>query len=124
MLRALSRMLLGSVFISTSTGAIKNAEHLTDAPEALGLPEPVLMVQAHGTVNLLGGVMLALGIKPRLAATALAGNLALTTAGAHRFWEEDDEGDQMAQRVHFFKNLSLLGGLLAVIACDRSRARN
>lgn len=123
MFRALGRMLLASIFVSTSTGAIKNAEHMTAAPEALGLPEPVLMVQAHGVTNLLGGIMLGLGIKPKLSSWALLGNLALTTMGAHRFWEEDDDGARMNQQIHFFKNLGLMGGLLAVIAGERAHRK-
>jgi len=121
MLRALARMLVSAVYLSTSTGAIKNAEHMTAAPETLGLPEPVRMVQLHGATNLVAGLMLALGIKPRLAAWALAANLIPTTLAGHRFWEADDEAARMEQQVHFFKNTSLLGGLFAIIAMERYR---
>jgi uncharacterized membrane protein YphA (DoxX/SURF4 family) len=119
MLRALARMLVAAVYLSASTSVIQNAEHMTAAPEALGLPEPVRMVQAHGALNLVGGLMLALGIKPKLAAWALVANLIPTTLGGHRFWEEDDDAGRMGQQVHFFKNVSLLGGLFAVIAMER-----
>jgi putative oxidoreductase len=122
MLHALARLLLAAVFLQTSTKVIKNADHLTAAPEALGLPEPARMVQLHGAVNLVGGLMLALGIKPKLAAWALIANLVPTTLGGHRYWEEDDEGSKMAQQVHFFKNLSLLGGLLTVATARHPRS--
>lgn len=116
MFRFLSRALLATVFLSSSANAIQNAEHMTAPAEALGLPQPVQMVRLHGIVNLVGGAMLALGIKPRLASWALIGNLIPTTLGGHRFWEEDDEGAKIGQMVHFMKNLSLLGGLLGVLA--------
>lgn len=121
MLRALARMLVSAVYLSTSTSAIQNAEHMSDAPDALGLPEPTRMVQLHGATNLVGGLLLALGIKPKLAAWALAANLVPTTFAGHRFWEEDDEAGRMGQQVHFFKNVSLLGGLFAIIAMERYR---
>ena len=35
-----------------------------------------------------------------------------TTAAGHRFWEEKDPQRKAQQRVHFFKNASMLGGLL------------
>ena len=124
MIRALARLLLASVYLQTSLGAIRNAEHMTAGPEALGLPEPVRMVQLHGATNLVGGLMLALGIRPRLAAWALIANLIPTTLAGHRFWEEDDEMGKMGQQIHFFKNLSMLGGLLALIAAERSAARS
>jgi putative oxidoreductase len=124
MIRALARLLLASVFLQTSLKAIRNAEHMTAGPEALGLPEPVRMVQLHGATNLVGGLMLALGIKPRLAAWALVMNLVPTTVAGHRFWEEDDERAKMGQEIHFFKNVSMLGGLFAIIAAERAAARN
>jgi uncharacterized membrane protein YphA (DoxX/SURF4 family) len=124
MIRALARLLLASVFLQTSVGVLRNAEHLTAVPEALGLPEPVRMVQLHGATNLVGGLMLALGIRPRLAAWALIANLIPTTLAGHRFWEEDDEAGKMGQQIHFFKNISMLGGLFALIAAERAAARS
>ena len=35
-----------------------------------------------------------------------------TTLAGHRFWEEQDEMRRAQQRIHFFKNLSMLGGLM------------
>lgn len=114
------RALLSAVFVWTATNVIRNAEHMTGPADALGLPEPVTMVKVHGWVNLVGGVMLALNIMPRLAATAMSGNLIATTAGGHQFWEADDETEKINQMIHFFKNLGLLGGLLGVIAARGS----
>ena len=116
MLRFIRRSLLAAIFLSSSVNAIQNAEQMTAPAEALGLPEPVQMVRVHGLVNLVGGLMLALGIKPRLASWALIGNLIPTTLGGHRFWEEDDDGAKIGQMVHFLKNLGLLGGLFGVLA--------
>lgn len=119
MLGFIRRLLLGAIFLSSSVNAIQNAEDMTAPAEALGLPEPETMVRLHGGINLLGGLMLALNIKPKLASWALIGNLIPTTLGGHQFWEEDDEGAKMNQMIHFLKNVSLLGGLLTVIASER-----
>ena len=35
-----------------------------------------------------------------------------TTAAGHRFWEEQDPAERAQQRIHFFKNVSMLGGLI------------
>ena len=35
-----------------------------------------------------------------------------TTAAGHRFWEEQDPAERAQQRVHFFKNVSMFGGLI------------
>jgi putative oxidoreductase len=55
---------------------------LGHAPRAveLGVPlEPELAVRLNGAIILTGGVALALGLSPRLAAGALAGSLVPTT---------------------------------------------
>ena len=46
----------------------------------------------------------------------MAGTLVPTTLAGHRFWEADEETDQAQQRIHFLKNLSMLGGLLIAAA--------
>jgi hypothetical protein len=48
----------------------------------------------------------------RPAALALAGSLVPTTLAGHRFWTETDPQVREQQKVHFMKNLGLLGGLL------------
>ncbi len=35
-----------------------------------------------------------------------------TTAAGHRFWEESDKQARANQKIHFFKNVSMLGGLI------------
>ena len=50
--------------------------------------------------------------RPGISAAALAATLVPTTAAGHRFWEEQDPAERAQQRVHFFKNVSMLGGLI------------
>ncbi len=78
------------------------------------------LVRLSGAVQVAGGVLLGLGRFPRLSALAIAGTLVPTTLAAHRFWEADDPEERGQQRIHFFKNLSMLGGLL--IAADDTGA--
>ena len=42
----------------------------------------------------------------------LAASLVPTTAAGHRFWEVEDTQDRTQQQLHFFKNVSMLGGLI------------
>jgi putative oxidoreductase len=73
-------------------------------------------VRLNGAVQMVAGLLLATGRFPRLSALALAGTLVPTTLAGHRFWEAEEEGDQAQQRIHFLKNLSMLGGLLIAAA--------
>ena len=69
-------------------------------------------VRLNGAVQVAAGTLLALGRFPRLSALVLAATLVPTTAAGHRFWETEDKQERTQQRIHFLKNLSMLGGLL------------
>jgi putative oxidoreductase len=120
--------MLASMFISGGINSLRNSDHL--AARAAPVTErlaPVVntatqslpftldskqMVQLNGIVHVLGGAMLATGRVPRLSALALAASLVPTTLAGHRFWEESDPQQRANQQVHFFKNVSMIGGLL------------
>ena len=74
--------------------------------------DPATLVRINGAVQVLAGLGLASGRAPRLSATVLAATLVPTTAAGHRFWEEQDPAKRAQQRTHFFKNVSMLGGLI------------
>jgi uncharacterized membrane protein YphA (DoxX/SURF4 family) len=80
---------------------------------AIGLPDDTeLLVRANGAAMVAAGALLALGRLPRLASTVLAATVVPTTVAAHSFWNEQDPKVRAQQKVQFFKNVSLLGGLL------------
>ncbi|MEW2068150.1 DoxX family membrane protein [Streptomyces sp. NPDC007346] len=129
-LRKLARPLLASMFVSGGYDAVRDparlvpaAEPVTDpvsarvSPRTSLLPEdPEHLVRLNGAVQLGAGVLLALGCAPRLASAALAATLIPTTLAAHRYWTVEDPQERAAQRIHFFKNASMLGGLLIAAA--------
>jgi len=81
-------------------------------PPAIRDASDVDLVRANGAAQVAGGALLALGKLPRLASTVLAATLVPTTMAGHRFWEEDDPATRANQQIHFFKNVSMLGGLM------------
>jgi putative oxidoreductase len=76
----------------------------------------VQAVRINGAVQLVAGSLLAVGRWPRLSALAIAATLVPTTLAGHRFWEADDAQERAQQRIHFLKNISMLGGLLITAA--------
>ncbi len=70
------------------------------------------LVRLNGAVQVGGGVFLAIGKLPRLAALALMATIVPTTYAGHRFWEESDDIKRAEQRTQLLKNLGLLGGLI------------
>lgn len=125
LLRATARPLIAGIFLYGGYDAFRNAE--TKVPRAekvapklaapLGLPDDtVQLVRLNAAVQLGAGTALALGWFPRLAALALAGSLVPTTVAGHPFWEETEPASKHLQRLQFFKNTAILGGLLLAAA--------
>jgi uncharacterized membrane protein YphA (DoxX/SURF4 family) len=122
-LRAAGRVALAAMFITGGADAMLDPGPRTSKAEEVGVPlDPELAVRANGAAMLAAGTALALGIWPRLAAAVLAGTIVPTTLAGHPYWRIDDPAARRQQRVHFFKNVGLLGGALLVCA-ERPRRR-
>lgn len=120
-LKQLAYLLLSVIFVTGGYRAYARPGHRVEQVAALGIPEPELAVKANGLTMVIGGLMLGLGILPRLAAAALFASLIPTTIAGHPFWKVKDEAARKQQQTQFAKNLGLLGGLLLVIIGSRSR---
>jgi putative oxidoreductase len=118
-LRAPARVLLSGMFIHGGYHAFRDPGRRPQQAAKIGIPHPepaTTLTRVNGLTMAVGGAALALGIAPRVAATALACSLVPTTLAGHRFWEQDDEAARRGQTIHFLKNLSMMGGLMYVIA--------
>jgi uncharacterized membrane protein YphA (DoxX/SURF4 family) len=124
--RAAARAMLSGIFVISGARALSNpdplvgrAKTVTDhvgpllerAPGRIST-DPRTLVRVAGGVQFVGGLLLATGHLTRPAAAALAGTLVPTTLAAHPFWKMTDPAERAGIRVHFLKNLGLLGGLL------------
>lgn len=113
LLRFIARCAFAEIFLVQGYNTLTNpGTRATIVDRTLPLPEPELMVRLNGAAMLSGGTALALGLRPRLAALWLAAVLLPTTYAGHQFWDEDDPARRRLQRVHFDKNVTLIGGLL------------
>lgn len=116
MLKTLGRICLSGIFIIAGAEAFKAPGPRTGIVEGAGIPEPETAVKINGATMVIGGILLALGIAPKVAAGALISTMIPTTLVGHAFWQEEDPKAQSMQRVQFLKNLGLIGGLLWIIA--------
>jgi uncharacterized membrane protein YphA (DoxX/SURF4 family) len=124
--RLFARPMLASMFVVGGLDSVRNASQKAGAAEPVTerlvpllqrvvpqLPsDPATLVRVNGAVQVAAGLALATGRLPRLSSAVLAATLVPTTAAGHRFWEKQDLAERAAQRVHFFKNVSMLGGLV------------
>jgi len=67
-----------------------------------------------------GGLLLIVGWKTRWVAWLLALYVVIATAVAHRFWSYE-AAQAFNQTSHFFKNVSIIGGLLYIAAVGPGR---
>jgi uncharacterized membrane protein YphA (DoxX/SURF4 family) len=119
--RSLARPLLSAIFVSGGVETLRNpaprvekaAPVLPGITKTLGLPnDPDLLVKVNAGAQVGAGLLLAAGKVPRLASLVLIGSAIPTTYAGHRFWELDDKQTRAQQRIHFLKNLGLIGGLM------------
>lgn len=106
---AMGRILLAALFVVS--GAVKWA-HFGSTVHAMGeagLADPALLLPFALLVELLGGAMLAVGYKVRIAATALIGYVAMVTLLVH--WDLALE----ANRAQAITNVALVGALLMLV---------
>ena len=126
--RLLARPMLATIFVAGGINALRNTEghaakakKVTDkvvpvaqqaVPRAPIPTDPATLVRLNAGAQILAAAALATGRAPRLSATVLAASLVPTTLAGHAFWNETDPQARNAQRLQFYKNTSVLGGLL------------
>lgn len=102
------RILLAVIFILAGFNKIPAIEGNVGYMEAYGVPG--ILIWPTIIVEIVGGLMLAIGLKARWAAAALA---AFTLLSALIFHTDFADANQMTA---FMKNLAITGGMLYVIA--------
>jgi putative oxidoreductase len=116
----IGRILLSGIFLMSGADKIMRWNQTVDQMEAEGvLWAPVLLVIAT-VLEIGGGLSVLLGWLPRLGAAALIVFLVPVTAIYHDFWQYEGEA-QMQQMQHFTKNITIIGGLLVLLACGAGR---
>ncbi|NML93234.1 DoxX family protein [Novosphingobium olei] len=109
------RVLIAAIFVLSGLSKLTAPAATIGYIEHAGLPFPQLALALAVLVELVGGLALIAGYRVRLVALALAGFSIVTALAFH-----GQLGDQN-QFIHFFKNVSMAGGLLQVAAFGGGR---
>ena len=112
----LGRVLLGGYFIMSGYNHLKNLNMLTGYAQSKGVPLPKVAVFATGLMLLLSGAGILLGVYVEYAVLLLSVFLVGVTFKMHQYWKVSDPMQRMGERVNFYKNLGLLGGVLMLLA--------
>ncbi|MFW5911150.1 MAG: DoxX family protein [Halolamina sp.] len=109
----LARVVFGLVLAFMGLNHFQNVEGMAGYAGSKGIPAPEFGVVASGVMLLGGGLGIAAGVYPVLAASALATFFLVATPTMHDFWNAEDTQGEMT---HFLKNVALLGGSLTFLA--------
>src|SRR5829696_2269764 len=120
--RRAARGALAASFISGGLDQIRNPQPKAGPASPIAKPiadrvpqlpnDPESLVKLDGAIKVVGGLGMVFGPFARPAALLLAGSMVASTLAGHRFWETTDPDQKVSDRVEFFKNVSLIGGLL------------
>lgn len=135
LMRRIARPLLAAAFIGqgvealrrpqqagqTARPAFDGLQHLPDEISAKVPSDVETFAKANALVQIGGGLLLASGRLPRIAAAALACTVIPGSAGGHMFWMEPDIQRRAQQRQAFLTDVSLIGGLMIAAADTEGR---
>ncbi|WP_436346224.1 DoxX family protein [Natronorubrum sp. FCH18a] len=110
-----ARVLFGGMIAFTGLNHFLDLESTAGYAEMKGVPAPTFSVVASGVLLVFGGLGVALGVVPVLAAGAIALFLLVTTPMMHDFWAVPAD-QQQAEMTSFLKNVGLFATTLVLLA--------
>ncbi|MFW6000539.1 MAG: DoxX family protein [Halorubrum sp.] len=116
----LGRIIFGATLAFVGLNHFTDVESMAGYAEFKGLPAPRFSVIASGAVLVLGGLGVAAGTFPVLAAGALAVFLLVSAVTMHDFWSMDDPEEKQNEMTSFLKNVYGAGAALALLAVGGS----
>jgi putative oxidoreductase len=110
----IGRILFVLVFLDSGRQHLANRASMAQYAGAKSIPAPGAAVVLSGLWIIVGGLFVALGWNRFIGAAMLAVFLLPTAFLMHAFWKETDPQTRMMERVHFLKDLALLGATLVM----------
>lgn len=114
------RILLAVIFVTSGFQKMGDFAGTAGYIASKGLPLPQVLAALTILVELGGGILLAIGWNARWAALAVMGFTLLTAFLIHNYWAMTG-GEVMPNRINFWKNISIAGGMLMVFAFGPGR---
>ncbi|MFM8707609.1 MAG: DoxX family protein [Planctomycetia bacterium] len=116
-LSLVARLLLAAIFVvSAVANKIPQFQATAAYMASEGVPNPKFALFGAIGLLLIGGLSVVLGAWTRIGAAFLLAFLLAATFYFHDFWTFADPGQRQLQTIQFMKNMSIAGGLLALVA--------
>ena len=114
-LALISRLLLAALFLPAGIGKFTGFAGTVGYITSVGMPMPTVAAAIAAVVEVVGALALIFGFGTRFAALALAFFTLVASFFFHAYWSLPAD-QQMMQQLMFFKNVGVVGGLLALAA--------
>ncbi|MBA4032205.1 MAG: DoxX family protein [Planctomyces sp.] len=113
----IGRTSIVAIFLMSALGnKIPNYSKVVGYMASEGVPAPQVLLAGAIAFLIIGGITVLVGYKARVGASLLLIFLALATYYFHDFWTVQDAAKAQAETIQFFKNVSMMGAMLFIIA--------
>lgn len=112
----IGRVALGAIFLKSGFQKLLAITAFAASLASRGIPYSTFWAVVGATVEFVGGLMIVTGFKTRYASLLMILFVIVATGISHRFWEFADAA-RRTQESQFFKNLSIIGGFVQLLAC-------
>lgn len=110
-----ARLLMVALFLPAGIGKLTGFAGTVGYISSVGLPFPTLATAVAAIVEIVGSLALLAGFGTRIAAAVLAAFTLVASFFFHNYWGVPADQAFM-QQLLFFKNIAVVGGLLAIAA--------
>jgi putative oxidoreductase len=119
------RVLIGWIFVQSGWRKLMDMNvFIYEGPNSLvarGVPGAGFWGWIGAPLEFIGGLAILFGFASRYAALAILIFTIAATLIAHRYWEFTVPAQRQAQHTQFFKNLSMMGGLIVLFVAGTGR---
>jgi len=110
------RIFLAALFLPSGISKLSNLSGFTGFLAGKGVLLPQVLAPIAAATEVVGPLLLIVGLFPRATAIWMAGFTVVATMISHMFWTFPDAAAQAAQQTQFLKNVGIIGGLLIYFA--------
>ncbi len=116
----IGRIAIGQLYVVSGFGKITGLTGFAFALTKDGLPAADALAVVGASAEFFGGLALLFGFKTRWVGALLILFTIIATAIRHRYWTFEPPA-RIGQYVNFYKNVTIIGGLLFVVAVGGGR---
>jgi putative oxidoreductase len=116
----IGRILFALIFLNSGVMHFTKSKDMIGYAKYKKVPAAPLAVLLSGLMILVGAVLIILGVWVDLGNLLIAAFALLSAFMMHNFWTVDDAAAKQTETISFFKNLSMAGSALIILALVNS----